>query len=888
MPNQSDDTPMMRQYAAAKRRHPDSILFFRLGDFYEMFRQDAQEASRILGLTLTQRNGIAMCGVPYHAAQSYIARLLRAGKKVAVCEQTQMPEGGRGLATREVTEVVTPGTVTDEAYLASNANNYLVSIAAFDERVVEAYVDLSTGELAVAEHGRDDTLNFVRRELARLSPREILVQESLLEAEGSLLPILEEIDGMLVNRLPDWDYDRERGAGRLRELLGVSNLKGFGLDDDAPAFGAVSVLLDYLQDTARSVLSHIRGIEIVRERDFVILDDATQRNLELVRNLQDGSGRRTLLSLLDETKTAPGARMLRRWTLAPLVDTEAISDRQERVSVLYRDQLLLQRVREELGQILDIERLTARVAMQKAHAKDLVALRVSLERAFTVVEILPGWFPEGLTGSEKGAGDAALRELAGLLRDALQDAPSVVLHEGNMIRDGYSSDLDELRRLKKNSRGILDAYLEEERRSGGISSLKLKYNRILGYFFETTKAGAERVPEHFVRRQSLSTAERYGTPRLAELEDEINSAEDRIVELERRLFIELRDRTAREIPRLEEAARRIAETDVVQALAWTATLHGFVRPQVDDSLHLDVRQGRHPVVEAFLGPGEFVANDAVLDAERRRFALMTGPNMSGKSTYLRQTALIVLMAQIGSFVPAQSARIGVVNRVFCRVGASDNLARGESTFLVEMNETANILRNADERSLVIMDEVGRGTSTNDGLAIARAVTEYVVDQLRARTLFATHYHELTDLALEGLFNMSMKTVETDDGILFSKRVQEEPSRTSYGIHVARLAGLPWTVVSRAQQVLKGLEGEGTGHSTASVARGAGRSGGDGSGAGGVADSSPATASRGHGPGTQGSLFEPAELLLQELRSVDVDHLTPIDALNLLARWKRDL
>ena len=866
---------MMRQYAAAKRRHPDSILFFRLGDFYEMFRRDAQEASRTLGLTLTQRNGIPMCGVPHHAAQSYISRLLRAGKKVAICEQTQMPEGGRGLATREVTEVVTPGTVTDEAYLSSNANNYLVSIAAFDGQVVEAFVDLSTGELAVAEHARSEALTFVRRELARLGPREILVQESLLEAESNLLLVLEEMDGMLVNRLPDWDYDRRRGAARLRELLNVGNLKGFGLDDEAPVLAAVSVLLDYLQDTARSVLSHIRGIDVVHESDYVILDDATQRNLELVRNLQDGSGRRTLLALLDQTKTAPGARMLRRWALAPLVDTASIGRRQSRVDDLYRDQLLLQRVREELGQILDIERLSARVAMQKAHAKDLVALRVSLERAFSLLEILPSWFPGGLTGTDDAEGDAALVELAGLLVEALLESPSVVLHEGNMIRDGYAAELDELRQLKRNSRGILDAYLEEERRNAGISSLKLKYNRILGYFFETTKAGAEHIPEHFVRRQSLSTSERFGTPRLAELEDEINSAEDRIVELERRLFLDLRDRTAAQIPRLEYAAQRIAETDVFQSLSWAATLHGFVRPEVDESLALNIRQGRHPVVESFLGPGEFVANDAVLDADDRRFALMTGPNMSGKSTYLRQTALIVLMAQIGSFVPAQSAHIGVVNRVFCRVGASDNLARGESTFLVEMNETANILRNADTRSLVIMDEVGRGTSTNDGLAIARAVTEYVVEEVRARTLFATHYHELTDLTLSGLFNMSMKTVETDDGIVFSKRVQEEPSRSSYGIHVARLAGLPWAVVSRAQQVLDGLEGNVVGSHDRQDA----------------GSTSGATGSRGAGPRReqqQGALFEPAELLLQELRGVNVDGLTPLEALNLLARWKQEI
>ncbi|MFW5728534.1 MAG: DNA mismatch repair protein MutS, partial [Spirochaetota bacterium] len=434
------------------------------------------------------------------------------------------------------------------------------------------------------------------------------------------------------------------------------------------------------------------------------------------------------------------------------------------------------------------------------------------------------------------------------------------------------AELDEVRTLKDDSRRVLDEYLAEERAAAGISSLKLKYNRILGYFFEVTKAGAEQVPDHFRRRQSLSTAERYGTAKLAELEAEINSAEERMVEMERQLFLELRARVGREIALLEEAAHRIAETDALHGLAWAATLHGLAKPEVDDSLTIDIRRGRHLVVEAFLPPGEFVANDALLNEGERRFALMTGPNMSGKSTFLRQTAVIVLLAQIGSFVPAESARIGVVDRVFCRVGASDNLARGESTFLVEMNETANILRNATPRSLVIMDEVGRGTSTNDGLAIAHAVTEYVVDSVRARTLFATHYHELTDLELPGLYNISMRTLETEEGIVFSKRVQEEPSKSSYGIHVARLAGLPWTVVARAQQILDTLE-----HAVLPVAGGRSAS----------VDVRAGAASR-RGGDDQGSLFDASELVLQELRSVDIDGMTPLDALNTLARWKQEL
>lgn len=855
-----DLTPMMRQYNRIKREQRDAILFFRLGDFYEMFRSDAEEASRILGLTLTSRNGVPMCGVPYHAAHGYIGRLLAAGKKIAVCEQTKLPEGGKGLADREIVEVITPGTVTEEDFLDSGTNNYLLAVGRLKDRLSLSFLDLSTGEFAVSDFDAHSAYETLTRELARLRAREVLVQESLVEDDPAVRRILFERDGVVVNRYPNWAFDVESAADRLKSLFGVANLKGFGLDDESPALYSAGVILDYVEDTAKSVLPHIRGVSVYRETDHVGLDEATQRNLELIGNLSDGSTRYTLLAVLDHTKTAMGTRMLRRWILSPLIDADAITRRQEKVSALYRNQPVLSSVREILSGVRDLERLGARVGMDRAHAKDLQSVAVSVEHARSVEGVLSAPFLPNDGRILPPNRDEEIRELRDLLQRGIAESPSVVLSEGNLIRDGFNTELDELRELKRNSRDVLGGYLEEERERTGIGSLKIRYNKVLGYFFEVTKANLDRVPAEFIKRQSLVNAERFTTTRLSELEDALNSATDRIIDLERRLFLEIRGEVKARLTTLLELADFLAELDVLQALAYAATTAGYTRPTIADDRTLSIRGGRHPVVEHYSSDGSFVPNDLELDAEGAVFALITGPNMAGKSTYLRQNALIVLMAQIGSFVPADEATIGIVDRIFCRVGASDNLARGESTFLVEMNETAHILRRAGAHSLIIMDEVGRGTSTNDGLAIAWAVSEYLLDSVCARTLFATHYHELTSLDHPQLTNLSLAVAEEQGSVVFLKKVCSGPAANSYGVHVARLAGVPEAVTRRAEIILDSL----------------------------VTDRERSTVVPPPATARQESLFSEEELIEQEILSFNVESTTPLDALATIARWKETL
>ena len=860
----SDSTPMMQQYSRIKDRHRDAILFFRLGDFYEMFSGDAVLASQLLGLTLTSRQGVPMCGVPHHASRTYIARLIRAGKKVAVCEQVKQPDG-RGLAERDVVEVVTPGTVVEEDYLEATANNFLMSIGSTGDHLSIAYIDLSTGEFGVGAAPASESGPFIRRELARLQPRELLVQHSLLECEP-VSRAIEERSDLLVNRYPDWNFDLQSAHQRVCRALGVLSLKAFGIDSASPAPLAAGVLLDYVNDTARSVLSHIRTIRIDESRTCVGLDESTIRNLELVANLQDGSRRYTLLESITFARTAMGGRLLRQWLLAPLRDVDAIRHRQAQVTLLYRNQRELTRLRDELGRVLDLERLAGRVAMERAHAKDLVAIGTSLSHALALFDLLEPGPAARLDYCLSFTPERRSRyvELQDLLARALLDEPSTLPTEGNMIRSGYDGQLDELRSLRDNSRGVLEAYVAGEREATGIGSLKVRYNRVIGHYLEVTRTNAERVPDHFIRRQSLANAERFTTERLSELESELNDAAERIIDTERALFLDLRSHVAGHIDALLDLASELARLDVLQSLAHAATVHGYSAPRLTTNERLSITAGRHPVVEAHLPSGAFVPNGIVLDTSGTFLALITGPNMAGKSTFLRQTALIVLLAQIGGYVPADDAEIGVVDRVFCRVGASDNLARGESTFLVEMNEAAFILRTATSRSLVIMDEIGRGTSTNDGLAIAQAVIEYLVHTVRPRTLFATHFHELTALNADGLQNLSLTVVEDGDQVVFLKQVVDGPSNNSYGIHVARLAGVPAAVIARAQELLDLI----------------------------LARKEPAEP-RVEKPAAsqvpaQAGLFEPGELILQELTSIDLDEMRPVDALARLARWQEEL
>jgi DNA mismatch repair protein MutS len=908
----SDDTPMMQQYRRIKSQHGDAILFFRLGDFYEMFHRDAREVSKLLNLTLTKRHGVPMCGIPYHAANSYIPRLLRAGKKIAICEQTSLPDKGKGIVDREVVEIVTPGTVTEEEYLDRHRNNYLVSVGAHRGTIALCYVDISTGECAVRGFPEQKNDELLREELSRLEPTEILIQESLIEERPALARFLEGKTAMVINRYPDWSYDLESSISRLKRFFGLSNLKGFGFKENDPALVACGVLFEYIEENSRQVSRHIRRIQRVLDDDYVGIDEASQKNLEITANMNDRGSSYTLLEVIDHTRTAMGARELRSRILHPLRDLATLEKRLNLVETLYKDQVLLSSLRSHLGAVRDLERLTSRVSLDKAHAKDLTAIKQSLQELLELKEILPPSCPlEAFL--ENGGGKAqkpqyspekaseksaeaeeidypTLRFLVDFLEKAIHEDPSIYLNEGRLIRRAYNEELDALHHMKKNSRAVLNEYLEKEKAASGIQNLKIKYNKIIGHFLEVTKSHTEKVPDHFIRRQSLVGSERYTTDRLNELEEQLNNASEQIIELERELFLQVREKVKTGIPQLLLLSKAVAALDTMQSLAYAATIHGWQKPRLNEGRAVRIREGRHPVVEMHEAPGSFVPNSVELDSDGNSFALITGPNMSGKSTFLRQVALIVLLSQIGSYVPAEEAEIGLVDRIFCRVGASDNLARGESTFLVEMNETAYILNSAGDRSLVIMDEVGRGTSTHDGLSIAWAVSEYLIDR-RCKTLFATHYHELTALEKEGIRRLYLDVKEDEGRIVFLKKVRDGSARRSYGLYVAKLAGLPEEVLVRAGYILQSLEERE--HSLPGAAAREGsreeRSRNETPRSGASLDQSSRgiAAAAGESLG-QSMLFSPEELIEEELRQLDLNNTTPLQALQLIARWRAEI
>jgi DNA mismatch repair protein MutS len=869
---------MLDQYWRIKRDHQGEVLFFRLGDFYEMFSEDAREVSALLNLTLTSRNGLPMCGVPYHAARSYIARLLKAGKKIAICEQIAVPSRGRAIFERQVVEVITPGTTVDEDFLDRGSSNYLASLASARRFLSFAYIDLSTGDFYASSFPPEEAPERLRQELERLQARELILQESLAEEDPRIRAAVEERGGLVVNRWADWLFDAARSRERLERQFGAPALKGFGLSEKSPEIVSAGALLEYLDDTARSLLPHVRSLTLYRDSEYVGIDEATQRNLELIRNLQDGDVRYSLLEVMDETRTAMGRRLLKRRILHPLRNLAQIEARLDMVEILYRNQEKLDRYREHLGKTPDLERLISRLAMERAHGKDLLAVKNALSGFLLAEELgrdLNFSFEAAAARSLDGGGAGRLGELRDLLERGLAADPSALLTEGNLIRDGFDPGLDKLKRLRDNGRKLLEDYLGEEREATGITSLKIRYNRLIGYFFEVTKAQLSKVPPYFIRRQGIVTGERFSTDRLASLESDINGASDRIIELEKELFLGLRGKARDLIPELGAAARRIAEIDAAQSLARAATVHGWVRPELDETRRLEILEGRHPVVEAHLPRGEFIPNDVFLDGDGVSFALITGPNMAGKSTYLRQAALITIMAQGGSFVPAREARIGLTDRIYCRVGASDNLARGESTFLVEMNETAYILHSATGGSLVIMDEVGRGTGTKDGLSIAWAVSEELLDHIQCRTLFATHYHELSVISHPRMVNRSMEVLDREGEIIFLRKIREGPAAESYGLHVARLAGLPEPVLLRAARIMERLEEQERNILSPPEGYAPGGSVPEGSVPG---DPEPPPSPEAGGLGE----------IAGDLSALNTDRMTPLEALNLINRWKRRL
>jgi DNA mismatch repair protein MutS len=900
-------TPLMRQYSAIKKEHPNALLFFRLGDFYELFFDDAVLAARELQITLTSRNkekGIAipMCGVPYHAAEGYISKLIRRGFKVAVCEQVEDARLAKKLVRREVTRVVTPGTAADSSLNAED-NNFLAAIATVGDHVGFAALDLSTGEFRATEFAGESAPRRIQEELEQLRPKELLYGSSapLFEKRSSRAttgarPTTDfaapsapaRSTSVTETPLDDWIFAPDHALPLLENHFGVLSLEGFGLAGKQAAASAAGAILYYIRSTQRGTLDHVDRIGFYERQNCLVLDAVTVRNLELIEPLFAGTDAGvTLFRCMDATVTPMGKRLLRTWMLRPSLDHTEIEGRLDSVEVQVKDTMRREELRRALEGILDLERLLSRVTLETANPRDVLALAASLGRIPKVRAVLAG-----LSASRLGALHTAIDELADLrekINRTLVPEPPLTLSDGGVIAPGVDKDLDELRDLSRNSKQYLAQVETRERERTGIGSLKVKFNSIFGYYIEISKANLHLSPADYERKQTLVNAERFTTPELKEYESKILDAQEKIVEIERRLFAELRSAIAAEAKRIRQTALALAEVDVLGSLAHIAALRNYCRPRFEQNAEhagdLEIVEGRHPVIELqepASGSDRFIPNDLFLNSSpanatnsvaqpgmMQNIVVLTGPNMGGKSTYLRQAALIVIMAQMGSFVSARSARLGVVDRVFTRIGASDNVARGRSTFMVEMTETAAILHTATARSLILLDEVGRGTSTYDGLAIAWAAIEYLHAHVQAKTLFATHYFELTELAeqLSGVKNYHVSVKETGGGVVFLRRVEPGAADRSYGIEVAKLAGLPNEVVIRAREVLAEHESSKhrlSGHLT------------------------PGSSTEPERP-TQLTIFTPlSQPVLEKLREVDLNRLTPLDALNLLAELKRQI
>jgi DNA mismatch repair protein MutS len=872
-------TPLMRQYSAIKERHPSAILFFRLGDFYELFFEDAIVASKELQITLTARNKekgqpVPMCGVPYHAAEGYIARLIRKGFRVAICDQMEDPRVAKKLVKREVTRVVTPGTAIDSQVLEPRENNYLAAVAERNGTIGLALADLSTGDFRTTEFCGPEAAARLLDELGRARPREILVPTASRSWAGSpssqISNLKSEIPGVTETTVDDWAFHEDYGARQIRDQFGVATLAGFGLEDKPQAVAAAGAILHYALETQRGSLAHLDTIRFFEQQDSLQLDPATLRNLELVEPAWGGDRDTTLLAALDQCVTPSGARLLKNWLLRPSTDRSEIEARWEAVGELASQTMAREELRRVLAKVQDMERLLSKVTMETANARDLLALARSLELLPPIRKMMARL---GSTRLQDLHG--RIDELADVYRaleESIHPEPPAVLTEGNLIRPGYNAELDELRNLSQNSKQLIASIENRERERTRINSLKVRFNNVFGYYIEISKANLHLAPDDYERKQTLVNAERFTTPELKELEAKILDAQERIQTLERALFTEIRRGVAAQSRRIRQTAQALAELDVLGSFAYLAAERNYRRPEISEDGELVIALGRHPVVERIATveqSGRFVPNDLFMNASSDRILLITGPNMGGKSTYLRQTALISIMAQVGSFVPAERAKLPIFDRVFTRIGASDNLARGRSTFMVEMTEVAGILNVASPRSLVLLDEVGRGTATFDGLAIAWAVVEYLQTHAQAKTLFATHYHELTELAdlLPGVRNYHVAVKESGADIVFLRKVKPGSADKSYGIEVARLAGLPRGVIERAREILKRHEqSEHTLSEKLTERRSA-------------ADSEK----------LQLTIFTPLNAdVVRAIDEADLDNLKPLDALNLLAELKKQI
>ena len=875
-------TPMMQQYMETKKQYHDCILFYRLGDFYEMFFDDALTASKELEITLTGKNcGLEerapMCGVPYHAVEGYLSKLVSRGYKVAICEQVEDPKLAKGLVKREVVRIVTPGTNLNMQSLEETKNNFIMCIAYTPSKIGISVADVTTGDYYVTEvEGQKKFMD----ELMKYAPSEIVCNEAFLMSGVDVADLRGRLN-ISVNSIDAHWFDDEGCERFLQRHFKVNSLIGLGIEDFPVGLTAAGALLQYLYDTQKTNLEHFTHITPYLTSKYMLLDSSTRRNLELTETLREKQKRGSLLWVLDKTKTAMGGRMLRSMIEQPLIDKDEMENRLDAIEELNADSVSRDEIREYLNPIYDLERLLSKVTYKTANPRDMIAFRNSLEMLPHIKSVLCGFTKEELTRIREDID--GLEDIYHLIAEAIEEEPPLTIREGGIIKDGFDETIDRLRNAKRDGKQWLAQLEEEDRERTGIKNLKIKYNKVFGYYFEVTNSYKDLVPEDYIRKQTLANAERYTTPRLKELEDTILNAEDKLQTLEYDLFCKIRDSIAMEIQRIQRTAKAIARLDVYASLALVAERGRYVRPKLNEKGIIDIKEGRHPVVEKMLDNDMFISNDTYLDNNKHCISIITGPNMAGKSTYMRQVALIVLMAQIGSYVPAGSANIGIVDRIFTRVGASDDLASGQSTFMVEMNEVANILRNATPKSLLILDEIGRGTSTFDGLSIAWAVIEHISNRklLGAKTLFATHYHELTELEgkMSNVNNYCIAVKERGDDIVFLRKIVKGGADKSYGIQVAKLAGVPDMVIDRAKEIVEQLSDNDITEKVQSIAM-----------------DTKSDGKKNKQPQydevdlAQISLFDTVkdEDVLQELMDIDVTTLTPLDALNTLYRLQNKL
>ncbi|MEW6614176.1 MAG: DNA mismatch repair protein MutS [Thermodesulfobacteriota bacterium] len=804
----SNLTPMIKQYLEIKEAHKEAILFFRMGDFYEMFFEDAEIASGILDITLTSRdknkeNSVPLCGIPYHSVSPYISKLIDRGYKVAICEQVEDPKNAVGIVKREVTRIITPGLVVDTDTLEANENNFLMSISFNKESWGIAFLDMSTGEFSATEI---TDYRVLPEEISRVGPREILVPRFLSEHD-SFQALLKSMNKYVLTPIDDDIFDYEKSLKLLSKQISRESFKNLDSDNMKEAVKAAGGIIHYIKVTQKAELCHINYLSFYQVNEYMVVDESTKRNLELFCTIRDRSKKGSLIGILDETMTAMGGRKIRSWLNYPLLTVDKIRERLDVVSELKDETILRTDMRNLLKEIRDLERINSKVSLITVNGRDLIQLKTSIKYLPEIKGHL-GKLTSNLAQGIFSQLDE-LTDIYNLIERSITDYPPFTIREGGVIKEGYDRNLDELRKISKGGKGWIVSLEAKERKKTGINSLKVGFNKVFGYYIEVTRTNLELVPKDYIRKQTLVNAERYITQELKEYESTVLEAEQKQVELELQLFNQIREHIAMETRRIQHTASLVAELDVLLALAEVADRYNYVKPVINEEDRINIIDGRHPVIEQMNLGDRFVPNDISLDSKENQLIIITGPNMAGKSTIMRQVALIVLMAHIGSFVPAKDAAIGLVDRIFTRVGALDNLAKGESTFMVEMNETASILRNASNKSLVILDEIGRGTSTFDGLSIAWAVAEYIHDQpnLRAKTLFATHYHELTELALtkERVKNYNIAVKEWNDRIIFLRKLVEGGTSRSYGIQVARLAGLPGEVIDRAKEILVNLE-----------------------------------------------------------------------------------